>query len=155
MDRFKFSKYVLYASLTAMLIGATVLSGIISFGIEDKLLLLRIAMILNTFAVGSNVVIVIVSGLSFDYVDEMQDMADNSYEVFNDSMERFRKAGLTVQKITKFEPLIDEVGEDVDEIDPESLSKAMKFVVKRINRFDGNGLDENLDEDIEDILEDD
>jgi len=122
-----------------MAIFLSVLIGIIwSVRIEDSLYLMRVNLIILIVTLVSNLVIWIFGFVTYSYAEDMRERAQKFQNQTEEWEERLASAGLTLDKLSKFEPMLDQLGEVSDEIDVEKASKLVKKISNFVDDYENN-----------------
>ncbi len=103
-----------------------VIGTFIALQFKDPIQLSRINFIVLMLTLVSNLVIWIFGFVTYSYAEDMREEAEKYGELLQNAKERLEGAGVTLEKIQEFEPLIDELGEVTDRVDPEKLGKLME-----------------------------
>lgn len=128
------SHWVLVLNIVfATLIG---ISLMMVYLIEDKWLAIQILLFLNFITFWSNMIIFVLSQRTILFAFRAENTIDAGTEELNQAVKKFKDAGITVEKVNRLEPLVDELSYMLDNVDIDNLSSAMDRFIKIINKSD-------------------
>lgn len=119
--------------------------------IVDLMLYSRINTVLLLLTFTSNFLIWFLTYMLYSYGEDFAEKSEDVQETVEEFLDRLRSAGLTVDKLGKFEPIIDELAEVVDEVEPEKVNMLIDKGLEYLDYMNGSdsdddGIDDQLDE---------
>lgn len=119
--------------------------------IVDLMLYSRINTVLLLLTFTSNFLIWFLTYMLYSYGEDFAEKSENVQETVEEFLDRLKSAGLTVDKLGKFEPIIDELAEVVDEVEPEKVNMLIDKGLEYLDYMNGSdsdddGIDDQLDE---------
>ncbi len=119
--------------------------------ITNQLLYSKINTVLLLLTFTSNFLIWFLTFMLYSYGEDITEISSEARETVEEFLDRLKNAGLTIDKLEKFEPIIDELAEVVDEVEPEKVNMLMEKGLEYLEYM--NGSDEEFDEEFNDQLD--
>lgn len=87
----------------------------------------------------------------YSYGEDFTQKSEEIEESVEEFLDRLQSAGVTIEKLQKFEPVIDEIADVLDEVDPGKVSMLMEKGLEYLEYM--NGSDDELDGKFDDQLD--
>lgn len=134
-----FSKGMKWIILMNMIFGIMILVSILLVHyIETQWFAIQLLLFLNFITFWSNMIVYILGQRTILFAFRAEGTIDSGAKELNETVKKFKDAGITAKKLSKLEPLVDELSVVVDNVNIDKLSSAMEHFVTFINKSNYN-----------------
>ncbi len=144
-------KHIVYLASVFAVAFTFIASIMLVTNITNQLLYSKINTVLLLLTFTSNFLIWFLTFMLYSYGEDITEISSEARETVEEFLDRLKNAGLTIDKLEKFEPIIDELAEVVDEVEPEKVNMLMEKGLEYLEYM--NGSDEEFDEEFNDQLD--
>lgn len=146
-------KHIMFILAFISIFGSLIVGIVWSLRVESSIKLMRINLIIIMVTLISNLVIWIFGFVTYSYAEDLRERGQKFQNQAEEWEERLNSAGLTLDKLSKFEPLLDELGEVTEDIDVDKLSRAIEDAVELLDDYNDMKNNENNGKTDEDFME--